>query len=158
MKMQTTSALLIALAFLCALLPNTHAVSPQPDGGYPGGNTAEGTSALATLTTGVQNTALGHQTLLRLTTGNQNTATGFQALLNTSTGTMSCITTLPVALKRPPGFARSTAIPLAPIKQVMGLKRSMPILLVSKTRRSVIERSIRTRPPEPTLHRYPNAL
>jgi trimeric autotransporter adhesin len=92
MKMQTTSALLIALAFLCALLPNTHAVSPQPDGGYPGGNTAEGTSALATLTTGVQNTALGHQTLLRLTTGNQNTATGFQALLNTSTGTMNVAT------------------------------------------------------------------
>jgi Chaperone of endosialidase len=71
------------------LLPGAQAVSPQPDGGYPGGNTAEGTSALATLSTGVQNTALGHQTLLRLTTGNQNTATGFQALLNTTTGSLN---------------------------------------------------------------------
>ena len=72
-----------------ALLPDAHAVVPPPDGGYPGGNTAEGTSALATLTTGVQNTALGHQALWRLSTGNQNTATGFQALMNTTTGNMN---------------------------------------------------------------------
>ena len=80
----------ILLLLSCvALVPRAQAVSPQPDGGYPGGNTAEGTSALATLTTGVWNTALGHQALLRLTTGNQNTATGFQALLNTMTGGMN---------------------------------------------------------------------
>ena len=28
------------------VLPKTHAVVPPPDGGYPGGNTAEGQSAL----------------------------------------------------------------------------------------------------------------
>jgi hypothetical protein len=89
MKTQTTSALIVTLALLCLLLPNTQAVSPQPDGGYPGGNTAEGQLALGTLTTGVWNTALGYEMLLRLTTGNQNTATGFQALLNTTTGSLN---------------------------------------------------------------------
>ena len=35
------------------------AVSPAPDGGYPGGNTAEGQNALLSLTSGTYNTALG---------------------------------------------------------------------------------------------------
>src|SRR5262245_57529542 len=65
-------------------LTSAHAVSPPPDGGYPGGNTAEGQSALQSLTSGVWNTALGFQSLYHLTTGNQNTATGYQALFNTT--------------------------------------------------------------------------
>jgi hypothetical protein len=69
-----------------ALSPGAQGVVPPPDGGYPGGNTAEGTGALDSLTAGVWNTALGHQALSHLTTGNQNTATGFQALVFTSTG------------------------------------------------------------------------
>ena len=32
-----------------AFLPMARAVLPPPDGGYPGGNTAEGVSALASL-------------------------------------------------------------------------------------------------------------
>jgi len=35
------------------------AVSPPPDGGYPGGNTAEGQGALLSLTDGAFNTAVG---------------------------------------------------------------------------------------------------
>jgi len=35
-----------------ALLPGAQAVSPPPDGGYAGGNTAEGQNALFSLTTG----------------------------------------------------------------------------------------------------------
>jgi hypothetical protein len=43
----------IGLALACfGLLPQTQAVSPAPDGGYPGGNTAEGQNALFSLTTG----------------------------------------------------------------------------------------------------------
>ena len=42
---------LIAL-MLVALAQNTQAVSPPPDGGYPGDNTAEGDNALFSLTTG----------------------------------------------------------------------------------------------------------
>jgi trimeric autotransporter adhesin len=62
------------------------AVTPAPDGGYSGANTAEGTNALFSLTTGVWNTALGSQALFNDTTGNQNTATGYQALLSNATG------------------------------------------------------------------------
>jgi len=49
--------LLIPLVFACfALSPTAQAVSPAPDGGYPGGNTAEGQNALFSLTTGTYNT------------------------------------------------------------------------------------------------------
>jgi Chaperone of endosialidase len=69
--------------------PNAFGVSPAPDGGYPSGNTAEGTNALFSRTTGVWNTALGYQALYHVTTGNQNTATGYQTLFNTTTGSLS---------------------------------------------------------------------
>ena len=78
------------------------AVVPPPDGGYPGGNTAEGTNALLSLTTGQNNTAVGVNSLsstttggwntaigagaLRFNTGVENTAVGFQALFNNTTG------------------------------------------------------------------------
>jgi hypothetical protein len=84
--------LLIALALCCFALgpvPKAFGVSPPPDGGYSGGNTAEGTNALLNLTSGVWNTALGSQTLDHTTTGNQNTATGYQALFSNTTGSLS---------------------------------------------------------------------
>jgi hypothetical protein len=79
-----------------ALSPGAQAVVPPPDGGYPGSNTAEGTQALQSLTTGVWNTALGFQALFSDTTGSSNTATGVRALFsnvnggnNTATGVYS---------------------------------------------------------------------
>ena len=42
-----------------ALSPPVQAVSPPPDGGYPGQNTAVGSNALFSLTSGGANTALG---------------------------------------------------------------------------------------------------
>ncbi|HTG26980.1 MAG TPA: tail fiber domain-containing protein [Methylomirabilota bacterium] len=72
------------VALVCfGFLPTMQAVSPTPDGGYPGGNTAEGGSgALFSLTTGTNNTAAGSSALFSLTTGSQNTAVGAQALKN----------------------------------------------------------------------------
>jgi hypothetical protein len=89
MKTSIPSVLITFLLVCFGLSSGAQAVVPPPDGGYPGGNTAEGTSALGNLTTGVWNTALGYQALINLTTGNQNTATGFQALLNNRTGSLS---------------------------------------------------------------------
>jgi hypothetical protein len=84
------SLLFIPLALCCfALSPALQAVTPAPDGGYPGGNTAEGTNALFSLTTGVWNTAVGFQSLYNVTTGTQNTATGYQTLFNNTTGSVS---------------------------------------------------------------------
>jgi hypothetical protein len=90
-----------ALVFV-ALVQNTQAVNPPPDGDYPGGNTAEGENALLNLTSGTYNTAVGYLSLLSnaansfntaigagtllANTAGQNTATGAGALLNNTTG------------------------------------------------------------------------
>jgi len=55
------------------LLPTAQAVNPPPDGGYPGGNTAEGQSALQSLTIGTYNTAIGFFSLRALTFAQFNT-------------------------------------------------------------------------------------
>jgi len=79
--------LLIVLVLVCiGLLPKAQAVSPPPDGGYPGNNTAEGTSALFSLTSGIANTALGSQAVYSNTTGHYNSAEGFRALFSNTTG------------------------------------------------------------------------
>ena len=92
---------MFALACL-AFIQKAEAVSPAPDGGYPGGNTAEGQNALFSLSSGAYNTALGFLSLrsnttgslntaigagtLLLNTGEENTATGAAALLSNTTG------------------------------------------------------------------------
>ena len=45
MKLQNLIHILIGIACI-GLFPNAQAVVPAPDGGYPGGNTAEGQAAL----------------------------------------------------------------------------------------------------------------
>jgi hypothetical protein len=66
-----------------ALSPTAQAqLSPPPDGGYSNNNTAEGTDALFSLTTGPDNTAVGFEALYSNTTGDSNTATGSQALFS----------------------------------------------------------------------------
>jgi hypothetical protein len=98
----TFTTIVLLLGFL-ALSPIAQAVSPAPDGGYPGGNTAEGQNALLRRSTGTYdtavgvfslesdttgsfNTALGAGTLLANTGGTENTATGIGALLSNTTG------------------------------------------------------------------------
>jgi hypothetical protein len=95
----------IAIGLLLACLelsPEVQAVVPPPDGGYPGGITAEGQNALLSRTTGTFNTAIGFFSLGALTTANfctglgagtllantagENTATGAGALLSNTTG------------------------------------------------------------------------
>jgi hypothetical protein len=83
---------LITFALFCfALVQNTQAVLPAPDGGYgpPAyglGNTAEGQDALLSLTFGEFNTATGYFSLKSNTTGEFNTAIGAAALQNNTAG------------------------------------------------------------------------
>ena len=94
----TKSAITILSAVLLigffAFSQNMRAVTPAPDGGYAGNNTAEGTSALFSLTSGLDNTALGYQSLFHQTSGTYNTATGFRALFSNTTGTQNTATGL----------------------------------------------------------------
>jgi hypothetical protein len=78
---------LITFALACfALVQNTQAVNPAPDGGYPGANTAEGTNALFSLTSGIANTAVGQNALHDNTTGGWNVGIGSGALASNTTG------------------------------------------------------------------------
>ncbi len=91
MKLQNVIQISIVIVCL-GLLPKVQAVVPAPDGGYPGGNTAEGQTALLSLTTGGFNTAVGFLSLSSNTTNSFNTAIGAGTLLastadeNTATG------------------------------------------------------------------------
>jgi hypothetical protein len=101
MKLQNLIRIPILVVFI-GLLPRVQGVVPAPDGGYPGGNTAEGQAALLSLTTGGYNTAVGFFSLssntagafntaigagtLLANTGGNNTATGAGALLSNSSG------------------------------------------------------------------------
>jgi len=79
--------ILIQLVLMCVVvLPRAGAVTPPPDGGYPGFNTAEGDSALQNLTSGAANTAVGLGALFHDTMGSNNTALGFEALFSNTTG------------------------------------------------------------------------
>src|SRR6476659_10350244 len=93
MKITTRPLIMSALVLGCiAFFPNAQAVSPPPDGGYSGGNTAEGQNALLSLSSGTYNTAVGIYSLLSLTDGNFCTGIGAGTLLantadqNTATG------------------------------------------------------------------------
>ena len=83
-----SASILVALTlgvFALAPVPTAFGVVPAPDGGYPGGNTAEGDNALFNLTTGTGNTAIGSNALLHNTVGRNNTAEGDVALENNTT-------------------------------------------------------------------------
>ena len=90
--------LLIPLALAClSLSPKARAVTPAPDGGYPGFTTAEGTQALQSLSTGAGNTGVGWRALFADTTASFNTGLGAGALLlnqadsNTAVGAVALL-------------------------------------------------------------------
>jgi len=88
LHLKSFSLITLALAwFALSPTPNAFGVSPAPDGGYPNFNTAEGTDALFSLTTGSSNTANGDSALYSNTTGGGNTANGTSALANNTGNT-----------------------------------------------------------------------
>ena len=79
---------LTTVVIVCLVsVQNAQAVSPPPDGGYPGQNTAEGEKALLNLNVnnGTNNTAVGWSALRTNVEGEFNTAFG-SAALDTNTG------------------------------------------------------------------------
>jgi hypothetical protein len=99
MKNRNTRLMVILPVVACfALLPGAQGqLSTPPDGCYPNFTTAEGCSALNSLTTGAGNTALGWEALLLDTDGSFNTAVGGGALIlndggsNTAVGTAALL-------------------------------------------------------------------
>jgi hypothetical protein len=81
MKTLIQPVIIILLVVCFVALPKADAVNPPPDGGYPGGNTAEGQNALFSLTGGSFNTAVGFLSLRSDIIGNFNTAVGAGTLL-----------------------------------------------------------------------------
>jgi hypothetical protein len=84
-------SVLITFALVCfGLSPTAKGLlpAPSPDGGYPGGNTAEGINALHDVNTavGINNTAVRANALAHDTTGQYNVAVGSGALANNTTG------------------------------------------------------------------------
>ena len=84
---------LATLTFLClaALGQKAQAVSPAPDGCYPGFTTAEGCNALKSLTTGAANTGVGWYSLFSTTTGTANTGVGAGALALNQAGNNTAV-------------------------------------------------------------------
>ncbi len=94
---RSSSPIILILLTCFALSQRAQAVNPPPDGGYAGGNTAEGQNALLSLSGGIYNTAVGLFSLLSNAEGNFNTGLGAGALLantadrNTATGAGSLL-------------------------------------------------------------------
>ena len=93
LKKATPLFLVVSVLVCLGISHRAQAVVPAPDGGYPGGNTAEGQAALLSLTTGGFNTAVGWLSLRSNTIGSFNTAIGAGTLFantadeNTAFGT-----------------------------------------------------------------------
>jgi hypothetical protein len=106
------------LAFF-GLSPAVQAVSPAPDGGYPGANTAEGQGALLSLTTGTYNTAVGIDSLRSDTTSSFNTALGAGALVS-NTGTENTATGVGALLSNTNGMTNTANGAFALVDNVTG--------------------------------------
>ena len=154
MNQSTTRASLLSTFRVRASLfrspPNAPAVSPPPNGGYPGGNTAEGQNALLEFTTGGFNTAVGYLSLGSNTTNSFNTALGAGALLanvadsNTATGAGALLSNTTGGGNTANGDSRSLAILAAVITRLMERSPSLTPP-AGTTRPTVLERS-RTTP------------
>src|ERR1700704_421107 len=90
LSLERSALLFVSLLIICFALPQrAQAVTPAPDGNYPGGNTAEGANALLNLTTGINNTAIGSQALLHDTSGSYNVGLGPYALARNISGSFN---------------------------------------------------------------------
>ena len=157
-------------AWLVCASAEDQAVSPAPDGGYPGNNTAEGQNALLSLHTGsTNNTAVDWSSLKSGATGTNNTAIGaghslpiqqteIRPLVPGRFSTipparatrplvlLRSITTPPATKTRPPVVLRFLVTPPATTTRPSVVTRSLATPPASKTRPPVFLRSLATPP------------
>ena len=137
LSIQMNKAISLFLVFLSALVcfgltPTVQAVSPPPDGGYPGQNTAEGDHALLRLTSGQNNTAIGFSALSQQYRWRTQHGHRASALLSNINGDFNTAT----------GASRSLPTPRAsPTRQPVG---TLSNTSATPTRPLVIERSLAT--------------
>jgi hypothetical protein len=81
-----TKTFVVMMTGLFSFVSSEAGIPPPPGGGNANNNTAEGTQALISNTTGQANTAIGVGALNKNTTGVSNTATGMAALGSNTTG------------------------------------------------------------------------
>ena len=119
--------IILAIVFLAlasmGLSTIVEAVSPAPDGGYPGGNTAEGQSALLSRTTGGFNTAVGWLSLRSVTSGNYNTGVGAGAL-SANTGDENTATGTGALLSDNSGFGNTADGAFALVSNTVGIENT----------------------------------
>ncbi len=124
MKNQITLTSIILALSCFALVPKTQALTPPPDGCYPGFTTAEGCNALSHLTSGAANTGLGWYALFGTSTGNYNTGVGAGALVlnnsdsNTAVGTAALLLNTAGTGTAPleqPRWSITTTVPTIPL-------------------------------------------
>jgi hypothetical protein len=92
--------------------PAARAVTPAPDGGYLGFNTAEGTDALFSLSTGTNNTAAGFEASFKT----QPASTTRPPVHLRSSSTQPAAATPPTALVRSKSTQPTTTRPLADLR------------------------------------------
>jgi hypothetical protein len=148
-----SSVILITLAFVFLVsLSKSQAVVPPPDGGYAGGNTAEGHLALASLNTsaGLYNTAAGVYSLLSITDGSFCTGVGAGTLLantaneNTATGAGALLSNTPARTIRRMERLRSFSTPQATSTPPPVTARSLTMQPALKIQLSALARCLAT--------------
>jgi hypothetical protein len=150
--MNITRPLVLSILYLVCVgsLANVEAVSPPPDGSYPGANTAEGQGALFSLSTGAYNTAVGWLSLGSVTTGELNSGVGAGTLVfnttdgNTATGAGALLATQAASATPRMDRLHCLATPQAITTQLSGVKLLLTIRLALATRPSVARRSLTT--------------
>ena len=136
MKTRIQSIVIVLTLLFLGLLPQMQAVSPAPDGCYPGFTTAEGCNALQHLTTGAGNTAIGWYSLssdtihsyntgvgagtLVLNNADSNTAVGAAALLLNTTGTENVAVGTDALVYNDTGSANTATGPFALFSNTIG--------------------------------------
>ena len=136
MKTRIKSLVIVLTLLFLGLLPKMQAVSPAPDGCYPGFTTAEGCNALQHLATGAGNTAIGWYSLssdtihsyntgvgagtLVLNNADSNTAVGAAALLLNTTGTENVAVGTDALVYNDTGSANTATGPFALFSNTIG--------------------------------------